>query len=201
MSTVPVSALLSGLTAGTTYHYRITANNAFGTISGGDATFPTSTVPPPPPPPGSLTLTFPTAVTIVSGSNPSGSATNLSGIDGAFYSLRSPFLGGPSWYGTFGVASNASDFKVTYNGSSSRTCTLSLAIYRWTTGTWVAAGSSVPVGTSAVTLANASPSATIPPADFRSAAGQVRVRASCSGGFSFTSFTLSSDLLQLSYRS
>ena len=152
--------------------------------------------PPPPPPP---TLGFPTAVTVVSGSSPSGSAANLGSVNGSVYSLRSPFLGSPSWYGTFGVVPTATDFKVTYNGSSTRTCTLSLAIYQWTTNTWVAAGSSVSVGTSAVTVANAAPSAAIPAANLRSATGQVRVRASCSAGFSFSTYTLSSDLLQLSY--
>ena len=38
-STVPVSASLSGLTPGTTYHYRLVATNAGGTSNGADATF------------------------------------------------------------------------------------------------------------------------------------------------------------------
>ena len=89
---------------------------------------------------------------------------------------------------------------MSYNGNSSRTCSLSLAIYRWTTNTWVAAGSSVSVGASAVTVANADPSAAIPAANLRSATGEVRVRVSCTAGFSFSTYTLNSDMLQLSYQ-
>ncbi len=195
-----MSATLSGLTANTQYYYRVGAQSSNPTKTyGSGLTF--STTPVVNPPPTSLTLTYPTGVTVVGGSAPSGNATNLSGVDGSYYSLRSPFLGSPSWYGTFGVAANASDFKVTYTGNSTRTCTLSLAIYRWTTNTWVAAGSSVSVGTSAVTVSNAAPAASVNAADLRSAAGVVRVRASCSAGFSFSTYTLNSDMLQLSYRS
>jgi len=39
---VPVSAALSGLTAGTLYHFRVTATNAGGTANGADATFTTT---------------------------------------------------------------------------------------------------------------------------------------------------------------
>ncbi len=196
---VSVSALLSPLSAGTTYHYRVVAINGSGTTRGPDATF--QTPPAAPPPPTSLTITSPTVVTVLSGSAAGGSAASLATIDESYYSLRSPFLSSPSWYGTFDVFANPSDFRVTYNGQSSRACTLSLAMYRWTTGTWVAAGSSVIVGTSAVTVADAAPSASIPAADLRSSSGQVRVRVTCSAGFSFSTYTLSSDLLQLSYRS
>jgi hypothetical protein len=44
-----VSATLTGLTAGTTYHYRLIATNASGTTVGTDRTFTTSGSPPPPP--------------------------------------------------------------------------------------------------------------------------------------------------------
>ncbi|HTS72229.1 MAG TPA: PASTA domain-containing protein [Gaiellaceae bacterium] len=46
---VALNAALSGLAAGTTYHYRITATNQNGTTNGADQTF-TTTAPPPPPP-------------------------------------------------------------------------------------------------------------------------------------------------------
>jgi hypothetical protein len=58
-SAVGVSATLSGLTAGTTYHYRVVATNGAGATNGSDQTFATSPVPscatdaslcPPPPP-------------------------------------------------------------------------------------------------------------------------------------------------------
>jgi len=127
---------------------------------------------------------------------------SLGSIDGNYYALRSSFLTAPSWYGTFSVNPSASNLRVTYNGRSTRSCTLSLAVYRWTTGSWVSAGSSVSVGTSSpVTVTDAATSASIPAAELQSP-GQVRVRASCSSSvFSFSNFTFSSDLLRLSYSS
>ncbi len=47
-SAVNVSGSLSGLTAGTTYHYRVLATNAGGTTPGGDETFATQSVVPAP---------------------------------------------------------------------------------------------------------------------------------------------------------
>lgn len=52
-----VTAMLTGLRSGTTYHYRMVAINASGTTVGLDATFTTAGAPPPAPPPP------PTAVT------------------------------------------------------------------------------------------------------------------------------------------
>jgi hypothetical protein len=47
----PVSATLTGLQAGTAYHYRLIATNASGTTVGLDASFTTLGAPPPAPPP------------------------------------------------------------------------------------------------------------------------------------------------------
>jgi hypothetical protein len=53
---VPVTADLAGLTAGTTYHYRVIATNASGTTVGVDRTFRTTgTAPPPPTAPSATT--------------------------------------------------------------------------------------------------------------------------------------------------
>lgn len=53
---VPVRADLAGLTAGTTYHFRVIATNATGTTVGADKTFRTTgTAPPPPPAPSATT--------------------------------------------------------------------------------------------------------------------------------------------------
>lgn len=57
-SAVAVSAALSGLSAGTTYHYRLDATNAGGTTNGADMTFATPT---PPPGLGTLVLKSKTA--------------------------------------------------------------------------------------------------------------------------------------------
>jgi hypothetical protein len=53
-----VSASVSGLATGTTYHYRLVATNATGPTGGGDMTFTTTSAPPPNPPP---TITPPPA--------------------------------------------------------------------------------------------------------------------------------------------
>jgi hypothetical protein len=45
-----VSAALTGLKPGTTYHYRLVATSTLGTTDGTDATFTTASPPPPPPP-------------------------------------------------------------------------------------------------------------------------------------------------------
>ena len=45
---VSVNARLGGLSASTTYHYRLVAANSAGTVSGGDQTFTTAIAPPPP---------------------------------------------------------------------------------------------------------------------------------------------------------
>ncbi len=55
---VPVRADLAGLTAATTYHYRVIATNASGTTVGADQTLRTTgTAPPPPPAPAATTGT------------------------------------------------------------------------------------------------------------------------------------------------
>jgi hypothetical protein len=48
---VAINASLSGLSPGTTYHYRVVASTDFGSVNGVDRTFTTATNPPPPPPP------------------------------------------------------------------------------------------------------------------------------------------------------
>jgi len=77
---VPVRADLAGLTAGTTYHYRVIATNASGTTVGADRTFRTTgTAPPPPPAPSATTggADVNGAAATLSGSvNPNGVATS-----------------------------------------------------------------------------------------------------------------------------
>lgn len=66
----PVRADLAGLTAGTSYHYRVIATNADGTIVGADRTFRTTGTAPPPP-------TAPSATT--GGAAVNGASATLSG--------------------------------------------------------------------------------------------------------------------------
>lgn len=76
----PVRADLAGLTAGTTYHYRVIATNADGTTVGADRTFRTTgTAPPPPTTPSATTGSADVngASATLSGSvNPNGVATS-----------------------------------------------------------------------------------------------------------------------------
>jgi hypothetical protein len=58
-STVSVSVGISGLTLGTTYHYRIIAISTGGTATGADEAFKTTGSPPPPPPPKPAAATGP----------------------------------------------------------------------------------------------------------------------------------------------
>ena len=82
-SAAGVSAPISSLTAGTTYHFRIVAKNAGGKSEGSDASFETSASSPPPPPPpnpvaptvvtGTATAITPSSATLNATVNPNGS--------------------------------------------------------------------------------------------------------------------------------
>jgi streptogramin lyase len=82
---VAVSAGLSGLQPGVTYHYRLVASSAVGTSAGADRTFTTGTPEAPPPPPaggaplltaGEPTALRPTSVTLNGTLNPNGLPTS-----------------------------------------------------------------------------------------------------------------------------
>ena len=77
-SAIPVSASISGLTAGTLYHFRLVATSSMGTTYGGDSTVTTS--PPPTSPPTTVTLTAEnittTAARLTGSVNPNGSSTD-----------------------------------------------------------------------------------------------------------------------------
>ena len=76
-----VSASITGLVSGTSYHYRIIALNSSGTTTGADSTFKTTGTPPPPPPtkPTATTGTASPSVnsaTVTATLNPSGLLTH-----------------------------------------------------------------------------------------------------------------------------
>ena len=79
-SSVTVAIPVQGLTANTTYHYRVVATNAGGTAQGADATFTTAPVPPAVSAPSvaaaGASAGTPTGITILGRINPNGADTS-----------------------------------------------------------------------------------------------------------------------------
>jgi hypothetical protein len=95
-----VSAVLSGLTPGTLYHYRIAASNNGGTTNSGDRTL--TTAPGPPAPAVPVVTTLPATNITATGAELSGTV-NPSGISAAYH-----FEYGPtSVYGTVTPSNDA----------------------------------------------------------------------------------------------
>ena len=138
------------------------------------------------------------STTVLAGSPGGGSVASLAADDGAYFTVNSGFLSAPSWYGSFGgVPATATGLRVTYVGRASRTCTLTVAIYNWATGAWASLRQQS-IGTSDAVLADLTPPGSA--SSYRSAAGEVRVRATCSV-FTFGTYSSSGDLLSLTYAS
>ncbi len=144
----------------------------------------------------SPTVSAPSATVILAGSRRSGNAASLSADDGAFYSVNSTSASTRrvSWYGRFdGVPSSVGSLEVTYSGSNSRTCKQTIAIRRFTTGSWVQLDSRNDVGTGEVKISGLTPPGS--PADYVNGVGQVQVRLLCTT--STGTFYSSADLLEL----
>ncbi|HLL86947.1 MAG TPA: hypothetical protein VK387_06520, partial [Thermoleophilaceae bacterium] len=101
--------------------------------------------------------------------------------DDSYYEVNSTASGTrtSSWYGRFPGVSNAlKSLKLTYKGKASATCTQTVALYRWTTASWVSLDSRS-VGTTEV-LVDKSPTGTL--GDYVSGTsgdGEVRARVRC----------------------
>jgi len=74
-TTTAVAVAASGLTPGTVYHYRLTAQSRFGTTLGADHTFTTAGHPPPQPTTGGVTQLGPNTATLTGAVNPQGQTT------------------------------------------------------------------------------------------------------------------------------
>ena len=141
----------------------------------------------------------PGSITRQSGTLVGGGPSQLGADDNAYYAVasttRSTYT--TSWYGTFSEVSNSlRSLQVTYKGKSSRTCTQTVSIWRWTTSSWVQIDSRS-VGTTEV-LVDRLPGGTL--ADYVSGTsgdGQVYVRVRCTSGSG--TFTASADLLRIAY--
>jgi Bacterial Ig-like domain/PA domain len=143
----------------------------------------------------------PSGATIESGSILNGTAARLWANDNSYFEVSSTTSGTrrTSWYGAFpGVSNSLSSLRITYSGKNSRTCTQTVSVWRWTTGTWVQLDSRS-VGATEVLIADRTPSGTL--ADYVSGAsgdGEIRVRVRCTS--SFSSFSASGDLLQIVFQ-
>jgi subtilisin family serine protease len=137
----------------------------------------------------------PTGTAIETGSLRGGTYSRLAADDNVFYEVNSTTSGTrtSSWYGRLtGVSRDLRSLRVIYRGRNSATCSQTLAIWRWTTASWVQIDSRS-VGTTEV-LVDRSATGTL--ADLVSSTGEVRVRVRCTSGSSFYS---RGDYLRVTY--
>ena len=186
------SVQLSGLTAGTTYHFRVRSADGSGNATtsplapAAPATFKT------------WVAASPAAAVIETGTLRTGPATRLAADDATRYEVNSTTVAPrtSSWYGSFtAVTAGASNLKVTYDGRNSQSCTQTLSAWRWTDSTWQTFNTrtvaNADVRISDVDLPGAS-------ADYRSPTGEVRVRVRCTGPAA--NFFAGGDLMRIIYQ-
>ena len=142
----------------------------------------------------------PSGATLYYGTARSGGVASLSADDNGYLEVNSTTSGtrASDWYGRFtGVANTIRSLRVTYRGKASATCTQSVFIYKWTTGSWVTLDSRS-VGTTELEV-SATPGGTL--ADYVSGTtgdGEVAVRIRCTRGDG-VNFWTSADLLKIVY--
>jgi serine protease AprX len=113
--------------------YVVDAAGAFATAAPAPAPAPT-----PVPAPVTVTAT-PASIGLYAGSIASGDATRLAVDDNAFLGVRSTSSGtrASDWYGLVSNVSNAlTSLRVKYRGRASATCSQSVHVYNWTSGSW-----------------------------------------------------------------
>jgi hypothetical protein len=139
------------------------------------------------------------ATVIQSGSLRSGSYARLGADDNAYYQVNSTTSGTrtSAWYARFANVSNSlQNLRVSYSGKASASCTQTVAIWSWTTSSWVQLDSRL-IGITELRIDKAPGGA---PADYVSGTsgdGELRVRIRCTR--SSPSFYSSADLLRVAY--
>jgi hypothetical protein len=142
---------------------------------------------------------FPNTTTVLTGTLSSGTAAALTSDNNIYYTVNSTTAGTrtATWYGSFpGVSKSLSKLRVNYKGNNSRNCTQTVAIWRWTTSTWMQLDSRT-VGTSEVAINNLAPTGTL--ANYisgTSSSGELRVRIQCQ---TTANFTNKGDLMSIVY--
>jgi hypothetical protein len=137
----------------------------------------------------------PVGTTIQTGSPRSGSFASLNADDNNYYEVNSTTSGTrtTSWSALFtGVANNLSNLNVTYRGKNSRNNDQTIAIWRWTTSSWVLLDSRK-VGTSETQIVVSPPGTH---SDYVSNAGELIVQVNSTGNAPQNFFT-SGDLMKI----
>ncbi len=168
-----------------------TAKDAAGNALGTDRAWSFKTL-------ASLTA-LPSATVIQTGSLRGGGPAQLTADDNSYYHVNSTTSGTrtTAWYGRLtGVSNGLKSLKLTYKGKSSQSCTQTLAVWRWTTSSWVGLDSRT-VGTAEVQVDRAPTGALADYVSGTSGDGEVRVRVRCTRTSS--GFYASGDLLRAVY--
>ena len=182
------SIKLTGLTPGTTYFYRVRSADGSGNAT---------TAPDPPATFKTYLAQTPAAAVVETGTLRTGPFSRLAVSDNTLYEVNSTTTNPrtTSWYGSFtGVTVGSGNLKVTYEGRNSRSCTQTLAAWRWSDSTWQQFDSRT-VTTSDVTIDVAPTGAAT---SYISATGEVRVRVRCTGPTA--NFFASGDFMRIVYQ-
>jgi hypothetical protein len=143
---------------------------------------------------------FPAATVLQAGTLRSGGAGQLASDDNSYYNVNSTPNGTrtSSWYGSFaGVSKALRSLKLTYRGKNSATCTQTLALWRWTTSSWVTLDSRS-VGSTEVQVEGTPTESLANYVNGSAGDGELRARVRCTR--SSSGFYSSGDLLRLDYK-
>lgn len=181
---------LTGLSASTTYYYKVESADAAGnTANSSEFSFTTAASAP-------TTVNYsPTSLTLLTGSLASGSVTNLASDDGSYVviaSVRSGNFSITDWYGQTKISESpglVTKLTITYDGKYSEPDrSQTLYLFNFSNSSWTQIDSRT-VGTTDVTISVVQTS----PASFISSTGEIRLRVrgsgsrntvySCSGDF------------------
>jgi subtilisin len=130
---------------------------------------------------------YPFATTIQAGSLRAGTYGRLGADDNLFYEINATASGTrtTSWVGRVaGVSNAAKTLAIRYRGRASAACTQTVAIYNWTTATWIQLDSRS-VGTTEIQVDRSGTGALGGYVSGTSGDGEVQVRVRCTANYGF----------------
>ena len=139
----------------------------------------------------------PVATVVQWGSWRTGGVAQLAFDDGASYEVNSTTTGTftAGWYGRFsGVANSLRKLRVTYKGKSSRSCSQTISLFRWTTSSWVDVDART-MGTTPITVDKLLSGSLGDYVSGTAGDGELRLRVRCTTGTG--SFVTSGDLMRI----